>query len=398
MRNPWPSRIAYAAVVASVVAAAWWALRERPVKVDIATITEGPMRVTVREEGMTRVRDVYVVSTPIAGHLARTLLEEGDRVMRGETVIASIHPPDPPFIDARAQAELLASRDAARSAVAIAESELRRTSSELDLAREDLERSLKLAETGVISESSLQRTSSAARVLEEAVKAATETIDVRRAELAAAEARLAAPSLMEPGGNRCCVDLRAPADGAVLAVHVRSEQTVGAGAPIADIGDTARLEIVVDLLSADAVRLAPGKLAIVKEWGGDSDLKARLRKIDPAAFTKVSALGIEEQRVNAVLDLVESDPRLGHQFRVVVELPVWECDRCLTVPISAIFRSGSDWQVFRIDGERVEMVSIEIGRMNDEQAQLLSGLKPGDLVVLHPSDTLQTGSLVTYDR
>lgn len=396
MRNPWPGRIVGVALLAAVAVAAWWALREQPAQVDTAIVVDRPMRVNIREEGVTRVSDIYTVSAPIAGHLSRTVLKEGDRVEAGTTVVAAIHPLDPPLIDKRTEAELIAAREAARSAVTIAQSELRRTETALALAEDQLQRSLKLFNPGVISESALQKATNDVALRRAEVDTARETVDYRRAELASAEARLAEPGGKPDGGAdetaECCVTLLAPISGAVLSVHARSEQTVAAGTVIAEIGDTSKLEIVVDLLSADAVRLGPGTRADIVDWGGEKRLSATVRTIDPAAFTKVSALGIEEQRVNAVLDLDEGDPRLGHGFRVVAELVVWGCEACLQVPISALFRSGDDWHVFRLADGKVNDVTVEIGRMNDEVAEVLGGLSANERVVVHPSDTLTDGA------
>jgi HlyD family secretion protein len=393
MNSVWLKRLGLAAMAAAVVGGFAWALREQPALVDVATVTEGPMSVSIREEGKTRVRNVYTVSAPIAGRLSRTVLEEGDAVVGNETVVAAIHPLDPPLIDRRTEAELLAARDAARSGVGIAQSELARVETALRLAEDELARALKLFSPGIISESALQKAQNQVDLQKAAVEAARATVAFRRAELASAEARLLLP---EPGGadeDSCCVNLYAPVSGSVLAVHAESEQAVAAGAPIADIGDTSELEIVVDLLSSDAVRIGPGTLAAVSDWGGEDALPAIVRRVDPAGFTKVSALGIEEQRVNAVLDLQQGDARLGHGYRVLAEMTVWDCARCLTVPISALFRSGSEWTVFVLDGERLRQTQVAIGRMNDETAQVTGGLAAGAIVVVHPSDTLSDGAL-----
>jgi HlyD family secretion protein len=393
MNSVWLKRLGLAAMAAAVIGGFAWALREQPALVDVATVAEGPMSVSIREEGKTRVRNVYTVSAPIAGRLSRTVLEEGDTVVGNETVVAAIHPLDPPLIDRRTEAELLAARDAARSGVGIAQSELQRVETALRLAEDELARALKLFSPGIISESALQRAQNQVDLQKAAVEAARATVAFRRAELASAEARLLLP---EPGGadeESCCVNLYAPVSGSVLAVHAESEQAVPAGAPIADIGDTSELEIVVDLLSSDAVRIGPGTLASISDWGGETALPAIVRRVDPAGFTKVSALGIEEQRVNAVLDLQQGDDRLGHGYRVLAEMTVWDCARCLTVPISALFRSGSEWTVFVLDGDRLRQTPVGIGRMNDETAQLTGGLEAGTVVVVHPSDTLSDGAL-----
>lgn len=387
-------RAALAALAIIVIVGFAWALRERPTLVDVARVLEAPMRVTVRDEGVTRVRDTYTVSAPIGGHLTRTVLDEGDRVEAGRTIVASIRPLDPPLIDRRTKAELLASRDAARSAVGIAEIELKRAETGLRLAEDEMARALKLYGPGIISESAVQKITNVMENQRAAVDAACATIGFRQAELASAEARLLQSEPSDPEGESCCVNLLAPVDGIVLAVLATSEQPVLAGAKIAEVGDTSDLRVVVDILSADAVRLSRGTKAMISDWGGESQLAATVQRIDPAAFTKVSALGIEEQRVKVTLELEHGDPRLGHDYRVFVELAIWECDRCLQVPISALFRSGSEWNVFIVEGDRLRQAVIDVGNMNDEVAEVLDGVAPGDIVVVHPGDTLGEGSLV----
>lgn len=394
MPGTWIKRTGLVLLVAAIAGGFYYAMRERPVLVDVAEVVEAPMQVTVREEGVTRVRDVYTVSAPIAGHLSRTVLREGDRVEAGTTVVASIHPLDPPLIDRRTQAELVAARDAARAAVGIAEVELPRAETALRLAEEELARALRLYGPGIISESSMQKITTEVENQKAAVEAARAMIALRQAELASAEARLMQPDGGDPQNGGCCVDIVSPVDGTVLAVLARSEQAVAAGARVAELGDTSRLEIIVDLLSADAVRIAPGTRAIIADWGGEEPLKATVRRVDPAGFTKVSALGIEEQRVNAVLDFDEPDRRLGHGYRIFAEIAVWDCQACLQAPIAALFRDGDKWSVFVVEGDRLRQTAIGIGRMNDEVAEIRAGLAAGDAIVLHPGDTLQDGSLV----
>lgn len=394
MPGTWIKRTGLVLLVAAIAGGFYYAMRERPVLVDVAEVVEAPMQVTVREEGVTRVRDVYTVSAPIAGHLSRTVLREGDRVEAGTTVVASIHPLDPPLIDRRTQAELVAARDAARAAVGIAEVELPRAETALRLAEEELARALRLYGPGIISESSMQKITTEVENQKAAVEAARAMIALRQAELASAEARLMQPDGGDPQNGGCCVDIVSPVDGTVLAVLARSEQAVAAGARVAELGDTSRLEIIVDLLSADAVRIAPGTRAIIADWGGEEPLKATVRRVDPAGFTKVSALGIEEQRVNAVLDFDEPDRRLGHGYRIFAEIAVWDCQTCLQAPIAALFRDGDKWSAFVVEGDRLRQTAIGIGRMNDEVAEIRAGLAAGDAIVLHPGDTLQDGSLV----
>jgi HlyD family secretion protein len=339
---------------------------------------------------------VYTVSAPIAGHLSRTVLEEGSRVAANTTVVASIHPLDPPLIDTRTLAELTARRDAARAGLAIAELELKRARNDLGQVERELERAERLARTGITSEAALQKVQNSAESLRAQAAVAQTSISQRKAELDSIEAQLTQPlpSDSMSDGSECCVTVTAPIDGVVLAVHAKSEQPVSVGARIADIGDSSRLEVVIELLSSDAVRVVPGTAATITDWGGDTLLKARVKRIDPAAFTKVSALGIEEQRVNAVLELLDSDARLGHGFRVNAEIPIWESRSALQVPISALFRTGDQWTVFVVSGNRAKTTGVEIGHMNDDAAEVLAGLSEGDTVITHPNDTLGDGGLV----
>ena len=395
MQGKWIKRVIGTVAVGAMVAGFAYALREKPQMVDIGVVARGPMRVTVSQEGVTRVREVYAVSSPIAGHLARTVLDEGDTVKAGVTVVAAIHPLDPPLIDSRSQAELIAARDASRAAVAMAETDLKRLQSDLHLARDNLQRARTLAKTNFLAQSQLQKASNDVDVLEAQISSAMAAIELRKAELASAEARLIPPS--DPNRKRetsCCVYLTAPIDGVVLSVFAKSEQPVAVGTKIAEIGDPEDMEVTVDLLSSDAVRIAPGAKAEISDWGGDKVLSATVRRIDPAGFTKVSALGIEEQRVNLVLDLEDKDPRLGHGFRVYARLTLWQSDETLQLPISALFRDGRQWSLFAIRDGRARQMPVEIGHMNDEVAELIGGLAEGDRVILHPSDMVSDGTLV----
>ncbi|MBV2186498.1 MAG: HlyD family efflux transporter periplasmic adaptor subunit [Rhizobium sp.] len=395
MQGKWIKRIMGAIAIGAIVAGFAYALREKPQLVDVGVVTRGPMRVTVSQEGVTRVRDVYAVSSPIAGHLARTVLDEGDAVKANLTVVAAIHPLDPPLIDSRSQAELIAARDASRAAVSMAEIDLKRLQSDLQFARDNLKRAQALAKTNFLAQSTLQKAGTDVQVLEAQIGSAEAAIELRKAELASAEARLISPG--DPNRKSeasCCVYLTAPVDGVILSVFARSEQPVAIGTKIAEIGDPADLEVTVDLLSSDAVRVAPGSRAEIFDWGGDKVLSATVRRIDPAGFTKVSALGIEEQRVNLVLDLKDKDPRLGHGFRVYARMTLWQSDETLQLPISALFRDGRQWSLFAIRDGRARQVAVEIGHMNDEVAELVGGLAEGDQVILHPSDMISEGTLV----
>ncbi len=388
------------AAIAVVAAGLYVALREQPVLVDTATVVEEPMTVTIDQEGVTRVRSIYTVSAPIAGHLARTTLEEGDAVTANQTVVASIRPLDPPLIDKRTEAELLAAIEGARSGVAQAELEHQRALSALALAKSELERASRLFGSNIVSERELEKATTEVALQEAYVKSTEARIRQRQAELNSAKARLMQPGdeVLDIAGNDCCVEVTAPIDGIVLAVKVKSEQAVTAGTALAEVGNPGDLEIAVDLLSEDAVRIRPGLKAQITDWGSERHLEAVVRRVDPSAFTKVSALGIEEQRVNAVLDLTEPEPLLGHGYRVFAKLAIWKSEKALQVPIAALFRTNGQWAVYRIEGDRVALQIVEIGHLNDNTAEVISGLSKGDSVVIHPSDLLDNGSLIGLRR
>ncbi len=392
----WIKRLGMLVLAGGIGAALYLAMREQPALVDIATVSSGPMTVTIEEEGVTRVRDIYTVSSPIAGHLDRITLDEGDKVKADTTVIASIHPPDPPFIDERTRTELIAAIEAARSAVALADVERRRAQSAMSLAQSDYSRSLRLAKDNIISQSALEKAKNDVDVTEAQVAAAIATIRLRKAELASAEARLQQPGdvSLTPDREGCCVELTAPVDGIVLKVLARSEQAVMQGTKIAEIGDPRNLEITVDLLSSDATRIAPETPVVITEWGGEKGLQAHVRRIDPAGFTKISALGIEEQRVSAILDLAETPETLGHGYRVLAQMAIWSGENVKQVPIGALFRSGGKWAVFVIEDTKAVTRPVEIGHLNTKNAEILTGLENGDKVILYPSDVIESGTLV----
>lgn len=392
----WMKRLGLLTLLLVVVAGFYLAMREQPVAVDIARITSGPMKVTIDEEGVTRVKDVYAVSSPIAGYLDRTTLDEGEPVKANETVIASIHPLDPPFLDQRTRAELTAAAEAARSAVALAKVELQRAQTAYTLSNANYERAAKLEKTNTISISQLERAYSEMQ-LEKAQIASTEaTIRLREAELASAEARLQQPTdANDPRIDQdCCVSIVAPIDGVILKILARSEQAVSPGTHIAEIGNPQNLEIVVDLLSSDAAKISAGAKVMITDWGGPQNLEGIVRRVEPAAFTKVSSLGIEEQRVNVVVDPVSVPPTLGHGYRVLAHIGTWEKDGVLQAPISALFRTSGSWSVFLVKDNRAVLQQISLGQMNDSHAEVLEGMNEDETVILYPNDVLKDGSLI----
>ena len=383
-------------VAAAIGGALYIAFSEKPVLVDLARVETGPMQVSVAEDGITRIRNVYAVSSPIAGHLDRVEYSVGDPVSAGES-ITSIHPLDPPFLDTRTRTELMAAIDAARSSIAVAEVELTRARTSRALARASQERAQKLAETNIVSESELERLVGEVELADAQVRSAEAMIALRRAELASAQARLAQPGQtpIASGNDQCCVNIVSPIDGIILSLNAKSEQAASVGQLIAEIGDPTDLEITVDVLSADAVKIRPGSRALITDWGDSETLEAEVERIEPSGFTKVSALGIAEQRVNAIIALRDPPPAdLGHGFRVIANLVIWSSDQVMQVPVSSLYREGGNWAVFRMEDGRARVTPVEIGHMTDRRAEILSGLSDGDQVLLYPGDALEDGSLI----
>jgi len=370
------------------------AFRPQPVAVDLTAIRLGPMQVTVDAEGVTEVKDVFTISAPLGGVLHRTPLEVGDSVVRGETVVAVIEPSDPAFLDPRAQAESQEELEAAEAARELAAAELDRAEIEKNFAQTELRRARELFARGTVPERFVDEAERAFRSAVAAVAAATASLDAREHQAKRARARLITPAVTHREDDCACVTLTAPVDGQVLRVFEESETVVTPGAPLLEIGDRAQLEVVADFLSADAVRVASGDRALIEGWGAEHPLEARVRRVEPFGFTKISALGIEEQRVNVVFDLVspaEEWASLGHGYRVIARVIVWEGASVLTVPVTALFRQDRRWMVFiRVDGEARQR-EVTPGHRAGLQVEITSGLEPGDVVVVNPPERLTDG-------
>lgn len=372
---------------------AYVATRSDPVPVDLAEVTSGPMKVTVDADGRTRIEDVYEIAAPIAGTALRSPVRVGDRVIAGETVVARVEPVAPALLDERSRLQAEAAVREAEAGRAVAESRVRQAEEDVSLAESQWSRAQRLVSSGTASVSSLEDAEQRLMVREAALDAARSNLSMAESALARAQAALIEPS---ENGERAvqAIDIHAPIDGEVLAIPVISERPVQAGTTLLSVGQPADLEIVADLLSSDAVRLSEGAAAAVERWGGDHALEARLLRIDPAARTKISALGIEEQRVDAVFELLsppEVRDGLGDGYAVFLRIVEWQADDTLQVPLSALWRDGDDWSVFVADGTTVSTRQVEIGRRNERTAQVLSGVEAGERVVVHPSDELGDG-------
>ena len=391
-----PGRLILWSAAALIVALIVWSFRPQPVPVDMATVQMGPLRVTIDEEGMTRVRDRYVVSAPVAGRLERVELRPGDPVVAGDTVLAAFLPSTPPLLDTRTRAEAAARTKAAQAAREQARVALQRARDDAAFSANELERQKQISEFGGITGERLAASELDARTKVAQMRGAELAVQRSEYELEAARAilrQIAAPSASESGAML----LRPPIDGTVLRVHQESEAPVAAGTPLIEVGNPNQLEIVSDFLSTDAVKIQPGFPVLITGWGGGPAMRGHVRLVEPAGFTKVSALGVEEQRVNVVIDFedAQSDAsKLGDGFRVEVSIIVWERGKVLKIPTSALFRDGDTWAVFAVRGGRAARTAVRIGQRSALDAEILSGLEQGAEVLVHPGDTVADGVAV----
>lgn len=394
------SRLVFTLLAVAVgLAAAFW---PRPALVDLGEVTQGAMRVTIDEEGRTRVAEAYVVSTPVAGRLQRVEVDPGARVMRGETVVAHMRPANPVALDARTREQARAAVQAAEAALRVARADRAAAVAGRDLALQELARAQRLAQEDIVSPAALERAEQNRRVAQAAVETAEAAIAMREAELAKARAQLIgfedqglAAAISADGED---IPLYAPADGRILRVMQQSETTLPAGAPIMEIGDVeGQLEVVVELISSDAVQVAPGDRVIVEDWGGPQALDGVVERVDPFAVTRVSALGVEEQRVPVTVRLTgpaEARAGLGHGYRVEARIVVWEAGEAVRVPASALFREGDGWAVFVAEDSTARLRPVRLGAQNGLMAEARAGLEPGDRVILYPSPAIADGARI----
>jgi HlyD family secretion protein len=380
---------------ALVVLALVFALWPESVPADFASVDRGSLRVTVDEEGETRVRDRFVVSAPVAGRVLRIDLEPGDAVVAGKTLLATFQPGLPALLDVRTRAEAEGRVNVARAALEQARAARERAQTERDFAESDLKRQRELDSAGLVSAEELDSAVSEARAKADALRIAESAIRTSQRELEVAQA-----ALVGAGGASKSppIVIRAPVTGVVLKRVRESEAVVPAGEPLLEIGDPKNLEIVSDLLSTDAVRISAGNTVLIDGWGGEGTLKGKVRRIEPSGFTKISALGVEEQRVNVIVDFDDTavaGSMLGDGYRVEVRIVVWEKENVLKVPISSLFRVGDDWAIYVVRDGRAVQHTIMLGQRNSLEAEVLSGLQQGDVVIVHPSDAVEDGVRVS---
>ncbi len=391
----WLKRMGLVALGVIVVSGAYTLIMPQPVPVDIMVIARGNIETTIDEEGETRVKDIYRVSAPITGKLERLFVHVGTKVAKGQR-FARIRPVDPPIRDERTRRELSAATKAAQAYVELAQAEIDKARSALKFSKAELGRALLLTKSRTISARTLQQAELDVAVKTAQLAEAQASLEFRRRELESARAREMQPIHLSQWQteDQCCVAIVAPVEGTILKLLSESQRVVQAGTPLVDMGNLRDLEIVVDLLSADAVAISSGTIARIEGWGGANALNARVRRIDPAGFTKVSALGIEEQRVNVVLDLIDPPQhwlKLGHAFRIIVRLVTSHKKNVLRVPISALFRKANQWSVYVEDNGAATLQAIELGNFSLSRAEILSGLEEGAKVIVYPSDRIENG-------
>ncbi len=402
MRAETKRRLVWGTIGLAVILGLAFAFYPRAMLIDLATVERGPMMSTVAEEGFTRVHDVFTLSAPVTGRVRRIEVHAGDSVAAQQTVLAELEPVDPSFLDPRSEAQAKAGLRVAEAAHQRAISDLERVGAELEFARAEYQRAVELIRDGTIAQRDFDNAERAYKATGAAVDTAREALHVAQFEVDRARAQLLSPATSQRRSGECaCVPITAPISGQVLQIFDPSERVVTMGEPLLQIGDPSRLEIVVDLLSTDAVKVEAGQRVLIERWGGEHALEGRVQRVEPFGFTKVSALGIEEQRVNVLIDFTTPRSqwqRLGHGYQVETRIILWQSDDALMVPLTALFRDGQEWAVFVEDGGRARFQTIRLGRRNSLVAQVVQGLEGGEKLVVHPTDRVAAGTRIADRR
>lgn len=386
-------------LTAGVLAAAFLAYSfwPRPIEVDVAEATRGPLRVTVDEDGKTRIKERYVVSAPLAGRLQRIALRAGAEVKFGDA-LAVIEPGDPTLLDDRARSQAEARVKAAEATRKQAVPKLEHARVAHDLAVKELQRVHRMRIGQAISSQEVESAQYKERMAQEEVKTAQFALQIADFELDLARAALTRTRPRSPGDtDNWRFEIRAPVSGRVLRVFQESSAIVAPGQQLLEVGDPRDLEVEVDVLSSDAVKIAPGAKVILDHWGGESPLRGQVRLVEPSGFMKRSALGVEEQRVNVIIDFLdpfEKRRRLGDGYRVEARIVIWSAGEALKVPSGSLFRRGDDWAVFTLEDGRARLRRVQVGRSNALETEITDGLEEGSVVILHPGDKIQPGRRV----
>ncbi|SFT64418.1 efflux RND transporter periplasmic adaptor subunit [Halomonas saccharevitans] len=392
-----PRRLLWALAALIALGLLIWALRPMPVRVNTVTVQSAPFVDSVNEEGRTRLRDTWHVTAPITGYLRRVMLEVGDAVEQGQ-VLFRLEPSPAPALDARSREQAEDALQAARARFHAAEANLETARAERRFAEAEYRRYQRLHQRNLVSTADLEHRESLRDRQRALERAAASSVEAASFEVESARAVLAVTSGQRSGTEQPMLEVAAPVTGVVLERFRCCEGAVEAGQPIVEIGRLADMEILVDLLSMDAVRLKSGMDVRITGWGG-APLSGSVRRIEPAGFTRVSALGVDEQRVPVVIDFAEGTDAaaqgLGTGFRVEVEFLIWQADDVLQVPTSALFRDDGRWAAFAVEDGRARLRHLKIGRQSGLASQVLEGLEAGERIVTHPGDALTDGAAVT---
>ena len=366
----------------------------RAVMVDLVEVTPGPLVVTIDEEGETRVHDVYTLSAPVTGRVQRINSLVGDPVTTNETVLAQVEPGDPSFLDPRSEAQARAAIQAAEAASDLAAAAVKDAEAQYEFARAEYARMQELVKEGSVSKRDLDSAERDYKARHAGLDTARAALQVRNYELEVARAQMVSPLETQGSREACdCIPITAPVSGRILQITDRSERVVREGDVLMQIGDPKDLEIVVDYLSMDAVKIEAGQRVIIDNWGGAEPLEGRVRLVEPFGFLKISALGIEEQRVNVIIDFANDVgwERLGHGYQVETRVVLWDVDDVLAVPLTALFRDGEKWALFVEEDGRAKLRHVETGQKNGIVAEIREGVEAGEKVVAHPSDRVSDG-------
>ncbi len=383
-------------ITAGVTLAIIYGFMPKPVPVDLVKVSRGPLKVTVEEEGKTRVKDRFVLSAPVAGFMRRIKLDVGDSVQKGET-LAEIEPLKSNLLDPRSRATAEASVSSAEAALKVEEERVRSAEADAEYSRRNLERIKKLFEGGYVAKDALEQAETGAKRAAANLLSAQAAVKVARSELDRARTVLRHSAAEETKIQGKIVTIQAPVNGSILKIYRESEGVVQSGEPLIDIGDPKNLEVKVEVLSADAVRIRPGTSVLFERWGGNSALLGKVRMVEPAGFTKISSLGVEEQRVLVIADLTSSDQNeqsLGDGYRLEASFIIWEGKDVLQVPASALFRKQEGWAVFVVKNNKTVLREVKVGHRTGLAAEILSGLTEGEEVISHPDNSIEEGTRI----
>lgn len=389
-------RIILYGIAAVIILVIGYGFMPKPILVETAEAQRGHMRVTIEEEGKTRVINRFIVSAPVAGFSLRIGLDIGDSVSKGDR-ITELEPLRSNVLDPRSRAEAKARAAAAEASLLAAKENARSAKANADFANKEGERVRQLFKDSLVTQEKLDTAEADMQRTDAALKSSEFAVEVARHQKEAALSALKYSAAQETGSVKEKVLIKAPVSGSVLKIHHESEGVVSAGETLIEIGDPRALEVQVDVLSADAVKLKPGMPVLFERWGGNKPLQGRVRSIEPAGFTRVSALGVEEQRVLVISDIVsppEEWRQLGDGYRVEAHFILWEDNNVLQIPSSALFRTGNDWSVFLIKNKKAQHRVVQIGYRNGLYTQVVSGLSEGEMVIPHPDNSIKDSSSV----